>query len=159
VSDTVTQDARGWFAEFLVADAPRLRQVLVARFGADVGGESFADSVAWAWAHRDELRDMTNPVGYLFRVAQSSARRHRRWTDRVLLIDVERSTPADDVDVDLLVALAALNDAQRVAVVLVHSHGWSYAEVAETLDVGVDAVRNHVHRGLRRLRTLLGEDT
>jgi DNA-directed RNA polymerase specialized sigma24 family protein len=102
---------------------------------------------------------MANPVGYLFRVGQSAARRHHRWTRRVLLVDVEGTAPPDDVDLDLLDAVAKLNRAQRVAVVLVHSHGWSYAEVAEVLDVSLDAVRNHVHRGLRRLRDLLKEES
>jgi RNA polymerase sigma factor (sigma-70 family) len=55
--------------------------------------------------------------------------------------------------------LAKLNRAQRVAVVLVHSHGWTYAEVAEVLDVSLDAVRNHVHRGLRRLRHILKDES
>jgi RNA polymerase sigma factor (sigma-70 family) len=159
VSDAVRRDDPDWFARFLIADAPRLRQVLVARYGADVGGEAFADSVAWAWDHHHELDDMANPVGYLFRVGQSSARRHRRWTHRVVLVDVERSTSDGDTDLDLVAALAKLSDSQRVAVVLVHAHGWSYAEVAEVLGVSVDAVRNHVHRGLKRLRNLLEEDS
>ena len=159
VSDAVIQEDPDWFAKFLAADAPRLRQVLVARYGRDVGGEAFADAVAWAWDHHDDLVGMVNPVGYLFRVAQSSARRHRRWVHRVLLVDVERATSDGDPDLDLVAALAKLNNSQRVAVVLVHSHGWSYAEVSEVLDISVDAVRNHVHRGLKRLRHLLKEDS
>ena len=158
-SDTVISDGPDWFAKFLASEAPRLRQVLIARYGADVGGEAFADSVAWAWDHHQDLDGMANPVGYLFRVGQSSARRHRRWTHRVVLVDVERAASDDDADLDLVAALAKLNDAQRVAVVLVHSHGWSYAEVAQVSGVSVDAVRNHVHRGLKRLRHLLKEDS
>jgi DNA-directed RNA polymerase specialized sigma24 family protein len=155
----VIQEDPDWFTKFLASEAPRLRQVLVARYGADVGGEAFADSVAWAWGNHDDLVGMTNPVGYLFRVGQSSARRHRQWTRRVVLVDVERAGSDVDADLDLVAALGELNDSQRVAVVLVHSHGWSYADVAAVLDVSVDAVRNHVHRGLKRLRHLLKEDS
>jgi RNA polymerase sigma factor (sigma-70 family) len=149
----------GWFAQFVAVDAPRLRQVLVARYGHEVGGEAFAEAIAWAWEQRDRLENMANPVGYLYRVGQSATRRHHRWTRNVSLIDADRPVAAEPPDEDLLRALATLKHAQRVAVVLVHSHGWSYGEVAEVLDVSTDAVRNHVHRGLRRLRALLEEDS
>jgi DNA-directed RNA polymerase specialized sigma24 family protein len=96
VSDTVTQRDRRWFADFVVSQAPRLRQVLVARYGADVGSEAFADSLVWAWDHRERFVGMANPLGYLFRVGQNAARRRRPWTHRVLLIDVDRSVPAVD---------------------------------------------------------------
>ncbi len=49
----------------------------------------------------------------------------------------------------------ALILAAWMAVLLVHAHGWSYAEVADVLDIRVSAVRNHVHRGLTKLRTHL----
>jgi DNA-directed RNA polymerase specialized sigma24 family protein len=43
-----------------------------------------------------------------------------------------------------------------VAVVLVHCFGYRYREVAELLGVSEAAVTNHVHRGLARLRSMLG---
>ena len=42
-----------------------------------------------------------------------------------------------------------------MAVLLVHGYGFSYREVAEVLDVSEAAVTNHVHRGLRKLRSRL----
>jgi DNA-directed RNA polymerase specialized sigma24 family protein len=42
-----------------------------------------------------------------------------------------------------------------VAVLLVHAHGYSHAEVAELTGMTPDAVRSHVHRGLKRLRATL----
>ena len=59
---------------------------------------------------------------------------------------------------DLAAALVRLRPDVRVAVVLVHSYGWSYDEVGHLLDVPISTVRNHVHRGLRRLEKLLGSD-
>jgi RNA polymerase sigma factor (sigma-70 family) len=53
-------------------------------------------------------------------------------------------------------ALARLNAAQRVAIILVHGLDWSYQEAADALDVPVSTVRNHLHRGLVRLRRELG---
>ena len=39
--------------------------------------------------------------------------------------------------------------------ILVHSYGWTYAEAAEALGVPISTFRNHLHRGMTRLRTLL----
>jgi RNA polymerase sigma factor (sigma-70 family) len=147
-----------WFSLFVTRDVPRLRQTLVARYGHEVGADALAEAIAWAWERRDELRVMGNPVGYLFRVAQSSTRPHFRWARRFTLVDADQPISPEPPDQDLLRALAALKHPQRVAVVLVHSHGWSYRDVAEVLEISTDAVRNHVHRGLRRLRDLLEED-
>jgi DNA-directed RNA polymerase specialized sigma24 family protein len=41
-------------------------------------------------------------------------------------------------------------------VVLVHCFAWTPVEVAELLDVSVSTVRNHLDRGMKRLRATLG---
>ncbi|MGH1490332.1 MAG: RNA polymerase sigma factor [Acidimicrobiales bacterium] len=46
---------------------------------------------------------------------------------------------------------------QRVAIVMVHGHGHSYAEAAEVLGVPITTVSNHLNRGLGRLRQYLEE--
>jgi hypothetical protein len=50
----------------------RLWRAFVARFGVEVGSDVHAETVAWAWQHRDRLGELTNPAGYLFRVGQSA---------------------------------------------------------------------------------------
>jgi DNA-directed RNA polymerase specialized sigma24 family protein len=146
-----------WFDEFVVSSRPRLRQALVARFGLEVGGEAADAATAWAWEHRERLEGMENPLGYLFRVGQSATRADLRWRSRVVLVDADVLAEVGLPDIDLVRALERLTAPQRVAVMLVHAHAWSYAEVAAVLDVTVAAVTNHVHRGLARLRTELEE--
>lgn len=51
--------------------------------------------------------------------------------------------------------LSKLDESQRAAIVLFHFHEMSYAEVAEALDVPVNTVRTHLHRGRKRLRELM----
>lgn len=48
-----------------------------------------------------------------------------------------------------------LNPDQRVAVVLVHAHGHSYADAAALMDIPVTTLTNYVTRGLARLRHFL----
>jgi DNA-directed RNA polymerase specialized sigma24 family protein len=154
-SETVDDEA--WFDAFAQSDGLRLRQGLVARFGLDVGYDVWEDTLAWAWEHRAHVKAMANPVGYLYRVAQSASRPYVRWLNRVVLVASDEALVANGrvVDLDLVNALGSLRRDQRVAVILVHAYGWSYMEVADLLGVSLAATTNHVHRGLRRLRSLL----
>jgi RNA polymerase sigma-70 factor (ECF subfamily) len=144
------------FETFMTTSGARLRRVLIAHFGIEAGPDIAADALAWAWEHWDQVCLMTNPVGYLYRVGQSSARRHRRWTRRVVMPSEIATADVPLPEPRLEEALARLSVAQRVAIILVHGLDWSYQEVADALDVPVSSVRNHLHRGLERLRRDLG---
>jgi RNA polymerase sigma factor (sigma-70 family) len=113
-------------------------------------------------SHRSgaELRAMQNPAGYLYRVGQSAARRYRRW-ERHVVLPPERppSGLTSEADVLLHEALARLEPDDRTVVVLVHSYGYRYVEVAELLGWREGSVRNRLHRAMARLRRELGEET
>lgn len=146
------------FDEFVSEVFRRLERALVARYGVDLGVDAAADAIAYAWEHREALAQTSNPIGYLYRVGQTSVRRTVRLQRPLILppeavVDGYRSV--EDSEFSLPDAVAKLPDAQRVAVVLVHAHGYSYADAAEVLDVPVTTLRNHLHRGMSRLRALL----
>jgi RNA polymerase sigma factor (sigma-70 family) len=138
-------------------ETQRLRQVLVARYGVEIGSEAWHDAVAYAWQHRERLRGMENPIGFLYRVAQSSVRRHHRWARPVHLppIDVDR---VPDIEPGLVPALTALSQRQRTVVLLVHAHGWTQQEAADVLGMSVSTLRNHLRRAMEHLRRTLGVD-
>lgn len=69
----------------------------------------------------------------------------------------DRAQRHDESD-QLAAMLQQLPTAQRVAVVLRHAVGLSYAEVAEVLACPEGTAKSHVRRGLDRLRTLLPAD-
>jgi RNA polymerase sigma-70 factor (ECF subfamily) len=144
------------FDAFVQVHGLRLRRALVARYGVELGEEVHADAVGWAWEHWDRVAGMDNPVGYLYRVAQSRLRRHGRPTGRVVF--PAEDPPPPEPSPELGVALLRLPESHRVAVLLVHAHGWTYEEAASVLGVRVTTLRNWVHRGMRRLRTLLEVD-
>jgi RNA polymerase sigma-70 factor (ECF subfamily) len=60
--------------------------------------------------------------------------------------------------VRVAVALAALPDAQREAVLLRHWHGWSLGQIADHLGTTRAAVTGLLYRGLKTLRGRLGSD-
>jgi RNA polymerase sigma-70 factor (ECF subfamily) len=142
------------FARFASGAEPRLRRVLVAWYGVDVGVEVTADAMAVAWERWAEIEPMANPTGYLFRVAQSRSRRYRR---RVVAMPAVPAAELPDIDPKLPAALKRLTAQQRTAVLLVHAHGWTYAEAADALECSVSTLRNHLDRGMRKLRAFLGE--
>lgn len=143
------------FSRFASDVEPRLRGALVAFYGIEVGSEVTADALALAWERWDTVEAMANPVGYLFRVGQSRSRRYRR---RAIVLPAVPASEFPEIDPRLPRALASLSNQQRAAVLLVHAHGWTQSETADALGCSVSTLRNHLDRGMRRLRGSLGGD-
>lgn len=139
------------FATFMRDAEPRLRRALVAAYGSQRGRDATAEGLAWGWEHWADVREMQNPVGYLYRVGRSRTRDRRRP-----IVFGRADTPEPWVEPRLAEALASLSERQRLAVVLVHGYGWTMAEFAELTGIRVTSVQNHLDRGLRRLRAALG---
>jgi len=140
------------FHSFVVEAGPGLKRALVAGFGVENGLEATAEALAYGWEHWDRLQTMENPAGYLYRVGQSSAT--RRNPDVVLPQPVADSSPW--IEPGLPAALVTLTEAQRTAVVLVHTFGHSLSEAAAILGISKSTAQTHVDRGLERLRRELG---
>jgi DNA-directed RNA polymerase specialized sigma24 family protein len=157
--DSTDADNTGAVELFVLTEYPALRQALVARYGVEAGSDAAAAALAWAWENWLRLETVDNVVAYLYRVAQSSQRSNWTWRRRTTArFPTEARAGDDTAAVDLGLVVGTLPDRQRVCVLLVHAHGWSYADVALLLDISVDAVTNHVHRGTKRLRKLLQEE-
>jgi DNA-directed RNA polymerase specialized sigma24 family protein len=153
-SDELSADPSDDVAAFVAAHGERLRRVLVAGYGVEVGNDICADALAYCCEHWDRVRGLDNPAGYLYRVAQTAARRHRRWS-RTPVLPAERRYDEEPTDPDLGAALGSLRRNQRMCVVLVHVYDWTYQQTADALDMPITSVRNHVHRGLAALRKIL----
>ena len=143
------------FTEFVRKAEPRLKVALCSAFGADAGLEATADALAYGWENWDRVAAMPNPVGYLWGVGRNRARRHR---PRIVLYQVDfQALP--NVEPGLPVALTALSERQRLAVMLVHCFGWSLSEVAQLSGLSKTTVQNHVERGIAKLRKALGVES
>jgi RNA polymerase sigma-70 factor (ECF subfamily) len=59
---------------------------------------------------------------------------------------------------ELAAAIARLPLTQRTCLVLYHFNGLSYDEVAKTLNVPLQTVKNNLHRAREKLRTMLAEE-
>ena len=139
------------FTRFVGRVEPRLREALVATYGAVDGREATIDALSWAWENWERLGDVANPVGYLYRVGQTAT---RRFASRHLPLP-SASAVVDglpELDPGLVPALARLSSQQRTVVLLVAGFGWRHTEVAALLDISPPTVRTHLGRALARLR-------
>jgi RNA polymerase sigma-70 factor (ECF subfamily) len=145
----VDSDGDGFEAFFRHAE-PRLRRAFIGTHGVDRATDATAEALAWGWEHWDRVREMENPVGYLFRVGQSKTR-SRRTPE----LPAPSVVGEPEVDPELVPALRRLSPAQRTAVWLVHGCQWRYAEAAEAMAISASAVGTHVSRALDSLRRSL----
>jgi RNA polymerase sigma-70 factor (ECF subfamily) len=142
------------FHRFVVEAERRLSVALAAAYGPDGGQEATAEAIAYLWEHRERIVGMENPIGYLYRVGQTSARRSFRSRRRIVPDPPEHHDPV--IEPGLIPALRRLSKRQRQAVVLVHGYSFTQQEVADVLGITRSSVQRHLDRGLDRLKSALG---
>ncbi|MFW2339069.1 MAG: RNA polymerase sigma factor [Acidimicrobiia bacterium] len=143
------------FAGFVRQAQPRLQAALTAAYGPETGQAATAEALSYAWRHWDRVIDMQNPIGYLYRVGQSRARRYLSWWRRQPCPALDERTignPARWIEPGLPAALEKLSRRQRITVVLVCGFQWTQTEVGELLGISRTTVEQHLSRGLARLR-------
>lgn len=142
-------------------DLERVRRALIARYGPDLGSDAYAEAAAFAAGHPDRLAAIENPVGYLYRVGQSRLRWYLRWRHRTVSFEPASTSDAESdpwFEPALPKALARLSTQQRVCLILIVAEQWTYAEVADLLEISGASVQTHVDRAKRALRAELGVD-
>jgi RNA polymerase sigma factor (sigma-70 family) len=140
------------FSAFFTDAEPRLRRALVAAYGPERGRETAAEALTYAWEHWERVRDMDNPIGYLYRVGQTRSRERRE----PIRFDPVPEPLERLFEPRLPDALEALTERERLAVVLIEGFGWTFREVAELAEVSVSSVQSYVERGMGKLRQDLG---
>jgi len=148
-------DGQAAFLKFARAAEPRLRVALVAGHGAERGSEATNDALLYAWQNWPRVQSLDNPIGYLYRVGQRSARR-RRHQPRAVPAIPDGGPPW--VEPELSPALESLSRRQREVVTLVGAYQWSIREVARLLGLRPSSVQTHFERGMSRLRHALGAE-
>jgi RNA polymerase sigma-70 factor (ECF subfamily) len=141
------------FTDFVRTTERPLRVALGAAFGKQRGREAAADALAYGWEHWEQVEQMENPAGYLYRVGENRAKSMKRRVPALRPVDVDGDPW---IEPGLPAVLEQLSEQQRVVVALLYGYQWSMSEVAELLDVSKSTVQSHAERGLARLRAGLG---
>lgn len=141
------------FERYFIQAEPLLRRSLVAGYGADLGAEAAATALTYGWSEWARIRELENPTGYLYRVGERWARRHR---PRRQLFGAIPPDEHPHVEPGLAAALDGLSLRQRQAVLLVEGFGLTYAETSDLLGISRSSTQNHLRRGMTKLRRHLG---
>jgi RNA polymerase sigma-70 factor (ECF subfamily) len=121
----------------------------------EVASDAVAEAFAQVLRRGDEVRD---PERWVWRAAFRIAAGELKERRKNEVLRVAGSYEMEEPARDLVVALGALSERQRVSVVLHDAAGYPSKEVARIIGSTEVAVRVHLMRGRRRLRELLKED-
>lgn len=151
----------------LIVHLKRYARALVGRGedAEDLVQETLARAVARMNKSDGDLESIRNRKSYLFAILHNAHvdRMPERYRSRnvVSIHDVANSlpVPANQSDRaefnDLERALAQLPEEYRQVVLLVGLEGFTYKEVAETLDIPIGTVMSRLSRGREKLRRLM----
>jgi len=136
-------------------DGDRLWRALLGFAGdPEIASDALAEAYAQAMRRGDALRD---PKAWIwragFRIAAGELKRRSWTTDRVPDIGYL----SEQVDMELLDALAKLPEKQRAAIVLFYYADASVRDIARRIGTSQLSVRVHLSRGRSRLKGLLGD--
>jgi RNA polymerase sigma-70 factor (sigma-E family) len=128
--------------------------------------EVVADALATAFEQWDRIRCADSPHAYVRKMVLNEYLRWRRRSARMavrrdvaeLLAPVADHADAHADQQRLLVEMRGLPAKQRAAIVLRYYEELSFAEIADLLGSGENAVRSNISRGLRTLRVQLADD-
>lgn len=141
---------------------------------ADAADDLTQDVFRKAWQSREAYREQGTARAYLLRIADRLAcDRYRRshpsvhWDDESWQKNQPSSREDEpssrleraETERQLAAALDNLSPSQRRVLALRYYGDLSFAEIAETLEVPLNTVLSHCHRGLKTLRRMLESGT
>jgi RNA polymerase sigma-70 factor, ECF subfamily len=153
---TVAATANGIELEALYRlDADRLWRALLAYSGdPEVASDSVAEAYAQALGRGDAIND---PQAWVwragFRIAAGELKKRGSTTSSI----PDMGYLHDEVDMELIDALAQLPARQRAAVVLFYYADASVREIADRTGTSQLSVRANLSRGRKRLKQILGD--
>ncbi|HSL65053.1 MAG TPA: sigma-70 family RNA polymerase sigma factor [Gaiellaceae bacterium] len=158
------------FEALAAAETPRLLRFARSLVrDASAAEDLVQETLARAWERRGTFRGESAPATWLHRIlhnlAVDRARRHarevvvadveERWRDDAYTVDaavvVERAQSREELED----ALVRLPFSYRSAVVLHDAEGWTAAEIADRLGIGLPAAKQRLRRGRMLLVTAL----
>lgn len=167
----MAEDDEQAFAAFMWRHTDNLYSYILKITKSDHWAEEVVQDV-WlqVWQARKEFKDLTHPLAYLYRIAQNRSidwlRRNKRELKAQYLI-AQQLTPHSENNFihkenfestrRLLATAIASLPFQRRRIFELKQSGLSYDEIAATLNISKNTVRNQMVSALQTLRNLLQE--
>ena len=123
--------------------------------------DAVQEAVLRAWNKRGALRDESRFDGWFIRILINVCHNIQHRRRRVIPTEAppELSDAGENPRLaELREAISALDEKQRLCVLLHHIEGYTVKEVARMLGIGESAVKLRLMRGRRRLKEMLSEE-
>ncbi len=123
--------------------------------------DAVQEAVLRAWQKRGALREPRYFNTWFIRILINVCHDIQRQRRRVVPTEAPPESPdsADDPRLaELRAAMDALEEKQRLCVLLHHIEGYSVREVSRILGIGESAVKLRLLRGRRKLKEMLSEE-
>lgn len=126
----------------------------------DIAQESFIK----AWLSIDNLKKLDNFSSWIYRIGyntflnQCRYRKHHPGYEAVVFTEAEETADSSFRYQELYAALNRLTPTERTSILLYYMEGYSVKEIAEIENVGVNAVKQHLSRGRRHLKSLMANE-
>ena len=149
------------FTRRIDALRPTLYRVCRAQLSSAADREdAVQEAVLRAWQKRNSLKDERYFGTWFIRILINECHNLQRQRRRLLAMETppERPSPQGDDAARLNDALAALEEKQRMCVLLHYIEGYSVKETARMLGIGESAAKARLMRGRRQLKELLSEE-
>lgn len=146
----------------VVALYPALRRFAAMVSPLEVEPDDLVQDALAATLARQPLTELDNPLAYLRVVMMRRAANERRRLGRKRRANARAGPEPQSADVSYpsdLAELARLDPEDRALLYLTEVEGLPLAEVAHVFDRSSAAVKMRRHRALRKLRSLLEEDS
>jgi len=147
------------FARRVEALKPVMYRVCRAQLaGAHDREDAAQEAILRAWEKRDGLKQPEFFETWFIRILINACHDIQRRNRRVVTMDAPPEREPRPENRDLYLALMALQEKQRMCVLLHYIEGYGVREVAQMLGVGESAVKVRLMRGRNKLRELLSEE-
>ena len=122
--------------------------------------DAVQEAIFRAWKKIDTLRHEEYFNTWMVRILINVCRDIQKSRRRTLTTDMLPEPPTQPAsrEDELKYALQALDEKQRIAVLMHYMEGYSVREVADMLGIGISAVKLRLMRGRQKLRDLLSEE-
>jgi len=129
----------------------------------DLAEDAVQDALLSAWNKRDQFDGGARLETWIHRIAVNAAlqllRKQRPGVFEPLDSDIEdvsispeTAKSLEELGQGFAIAAARLSEIERVCFVLKHLEQWRLQEIAEELNIKVDAVKQALFRGVKKLR-------
>jgi len=120
--------------------------------------DAVQEAILRAWERRETLREPGYFETWFIRILINVCHDIQRRNRRVVTMDAPPEQESKPEYRDLYLALMALDERQRICVLLHYIEGYGVREVAKMLGIGESAVKLRLMRGRKRLKELLSEE-